>query len=150
MKNFIYLATIATTVLLAPAAVKAQPYPYGGSTTTIYVPSIESGTTTTTTQISPNIYQSRNGVTTTTTYYGGYPNMRTTNYYGSSPNVNGYYGANDPRINNYYYRQYQRQPTVILQQNIYPGVGQSSCSTAIIGSPIPSPVALDRSGRPCR
>jgi hypothetical protein len=148
MKNLIYLATIATTVLLAPAAVRAQPYPYGGSTTTIYVPPIESSTTTT--QISPNIYQSRNGVTTTTTYYGGYPNTRTTNYYGTSPNVNGYYGANDPRINNYYYRQYQRQPTIILQQNIYPVGGQSSCSTAIIGSPIPSPVALDRSGRPCR
>lgn len=149
MKNFIYLATIATAVLLAPAAVKAQPYPYGGSTT-IYVPSIESGTTTTTTQIGPNIYQSSNGVTTTTTYYGGYPNMRTTKYFGTAPNVNGAYITNDPRINNYYYRQYQRQPTVILQQNIYPGGVQSTCSTAIIGSPIPSPVALDRSGRPCR
>ncbi len=150
MKSFIYLATIATAVLLAPAAVKAQPYPYGGSTT-IYVPSIESSTTTTTTQVSPNIYQSRNGVTTTTTIIGGgYPNMRTTKYFGTSPTINGYYGSNDPRINNYYYRQYQRQPTVILQQNIYPAGVQSTCSTSIIGSPIPSPVALDRSGRPCR
>ena len=133
MKNIICLATIVSTVLLSPILVKAQGYPYGGSsTTTIYVPSIETTTTTTTTttQLTPTLpYPNNNsvGTLTTTTYGNSYP---------SYP---------------FRQRRQYRQPTVIIQQqNIYPYVGQSTCSTSIIGSPIPSPVALDRSGRPCR
>jgi hypothetical protein len=129
MKNFIYLATIATTVLLAPAAVRAQPYPYGGSTTTIYVPSTETTTTTTIIQSAP---------TTSYPYSNSVPNSTTTTYYGGSYPIGGY-------------RQY-RQPTVIFpQQNIYyPRAIQSSCSTSIIGSPIPSAVPLNSAGQPCR
>jgi hypothetical protein len=127
MKSIIYLATIISTVLIGSTLVKAQGYPYGGSlTTTIYVPSIETTTTTTTTQINPIvIYPSNNSVgTSTLTNYGSYPIRQR--------------------------RQY-RQPTVIIQQqNIYPSARQSTCSTSIIGSPIPSPIALDRSGQPCR
>jgi hypothetical protein len=129
MKTFIYLATIATTILLAPLLVKAQGYPYSGSsTTTIYVPSTETTTTTTIIQSTPTTsYPSNNSV----------PNSTTTTYYGGGYPVSGY-------------RQY-RQPTVIFsQQNIYPRATQSTCSTSIIGSPIPSAVPLDRSGQPCR
>jgi heme-degrading monooxygenase HmoA len=127
MKNLIYLAAIASAILLTPASVKAQGFPYGGSSsTTIYAPSIE--TTTTTERLAPTIISPNPnsfGTSTITTYPGGsYPVRR---------------------------RQYS-QPTVILQQqNIYyPQALQSSCSTSIIGSPIPSPIALDRSGQPCR
>jgi hypothetical protein len=55
--------------------------------------------------------------------------------------------------NNYPHdRRRHRQPTVIIQQNnIYPGNSRSNCTTTIIGSPIPSPIPLDRTtGQPCR
>jgi hypothetical protein len=131
MKNFIYLASIATAILIAPLAAKAQGYPYGGaSTTTIYVPSTTETTTTTT------IIQS--APTTSYPYNNSFPNTTTTTYYGSGYPVRGY-------------RQY-RQPTVIFpQQNIYyPRAIQSTCSTSIIGSPIPSAVPLNSVGQPCR
>jgi hypothetical protein len=126
MKNFIYLAAIATTVLLSPGSVKAQGFPVGGSSsTTIYIPSIE--TTTTTTQVAPIIIYPNNnsfGNSTTTIYDGGVYPIR--------------------------HRHQYHQPMVILQQqNIYPRAVQSTCSTSIIGSPIPSPIPLDRSGQPC-
>lgn len=129
MKTFIYLATIATTFLLTPGLVKAQGYPYGGSsTTTIYVSSTETTTTTTIIQSTP---------TTSYPYNNSVPNSTTTTYDGGSYPVRSY-------------RQY-RQPTVIFpQQSIYPRAVQSTCSTSIIGSPIPSAVPLDRSGQPCR
>jgi hypothetical protein len=138
MKYLVYLTAIATTAitLLVPGSVKAQSvvnqgFPPGGySSTTIYVPSTETMTTTTTTQVSPNFYPSNNSVITSTENY----------YNGGS-----------------YSRRYQqnRQPTVILQQNnqnnIYPNAAQYNCTTSVIGSPIPSPVPLDRStGQPCR
>lgn len=49
-------------------------------------------------------------------------------------------------------RRRQRQPTVIIQQNnIYPQNSRSNCTMTIIGSPIPSPIPLDRTtGQPCR
>jgi hypothetical protein len=128
MKNFIYLTTIVTAVLLAPTLVRAQGYPYGGSSVnTIYIPPIETTTTTTTQVLPTNIYHNNNsfGTSTTTTSYGGDDPIR--------------------------HRRQQHQPTVIIQQqSIYPRAVQSSCSTSIIGSPIPSPIALDRSGLPCR
>ncbi len=55
--------------------------------------------------------------------------------------------------NNYPHdRRRHRQPTVIIQQNnIYPSNTRSNCTTTIIGSPIPSPIPLDRTtGQPCR
>ncbi|WP_310421618.1 hypothetical protein [Chamaesiphon sp. VAR_48_metabat_135_sub] len=129
MKNLICCATIVTAFLLVPPSVKAQGYPYGGtSTTTIYVPPIETTTTTISQVVPTNIYSNNNsfGTSTTTTSFGStYPLI--------------------------HQRHQHPQPTVIIQQqNVYPRAVQSSCSTSIIGSPIPSPVGLDRSGQPCR
>ncbi len=144
MRNFICLATIATTIitLLAPAAGKAQgvfvqPFPSTGySSTTIYVPSVpqdrgyinDINTTTIINPISPNIYPNSNS----------FPGSINTPYYGSSyPN-----------------RRYIPSPQTIVifpQQNFYPRGVQSACTTSIIGSPIPSPIALNRyTGIPCR
>jgi hypothetical protein len=144
MKNLFSLATIATTIitLLTPVTGKAQgvfvqPFPSTGySSTTIYVPSIpqdrgyanDINTTTIIDPTSPNIYPNSNS----------FPGSINTPYYGSSyPN-----------------RRYipSRQPTVIFpQQNFYPRGVQSACTTSIIGSPIPSPIALNRyTGTPCR
>jgi hypothetical protein len=131
MKNFIFSATIVTIILTlsTPASIFAQTipgqsFPYNGqSSTTIFAPSTE---TMTTTQSPPIITYPNNSVGSSITTYGGssYPIRR--------------------------YRQYS-QPTVVFpHQNIYPRAIQSTCSTVIIGSPIPSAVSLDRStGRPC-
>jgi hypothetical protein len=124
MKNFICLATISTAILLAPTVVSAQGYPSGAAIHTIYVPPIET-TTITPTQITPVMIQPNYnsvGTSTTTTYHGG------------------------GRLIRQRHQQYQHQQSTV----IYPRAVQSSCSTTIIGSPIPSPVALDRSGQPCR
>jgi hypothetical protein len=146
MKNFIYLATIATSVLtlFVPTVGQAQgvfvqPFPSSGySSTTIYVPSLPQdrvypnsiNSTTIVDPFSPNVYPNSNS----------FPGSIDTPYYGSSyPNRR--------------YVPFQR-PTVIIypQQNIYPRGGiQSACTTSIIGSPIPSPIALNRyTGTPCR
>ncbi|MFM2303953.1 MAG: hypothetical protein RLZZ135_1363 [Cyanobacteriota bacterium] len=135
MKYLVYLAAIATTAiaLLVPGSVKAQTvvnqgFPPGGySSTTIYVPSTETTTTTTTTQISPTLYPSNNSITTSTDRY--YDNGSTSHRY-----------------------QHNRKPTVIFQQqNIYSNSIQSSCTTSVVGSPIPSPIPFDRAtGQPCR
>ena len=143
MKNLICFATIATTVitLFAVKSVRAQgvfvqPFPSTGySSTTIYVPSLPAaagygnGTTTTTivVPVAPNPYPNTNSFpdSTTTPYYGGgYPSRR------------------------YPYPQ----PTVVFpQQNMYPRDIQSACTTSIVGSPIPSPIALNKyTGTPCR
>ncbi len=140
MKNLIFLAAIATTVitLFAVKSVRAQgvflqPFPSTGySSTTIYVPSLPeasgyaNGTVTTTTivvPVSPNIYSNSNYFPGSNTFYGG----------------NGYRNRRYP------------QPTVIFTQpTLYPRVIQSTCGTSIIGSPIPSPIAINQSGMPCR
>jgi hypothetical protein len=136
MKKSIVLTTIATALITSIGSQSAQAeslisqviYPGGYSSTTIYVPF---GTTTTTTTDrvitnSHNYPDSNSFSTSTTTFSSGgyYPNRR---------------------------RQY-RQPTVIFQQNnIYPSSSQSTCTTSIIGSPIPSPIPLNRyTGAPCR
>jgi hypothetical protein len=158
MKNFIYLVSIATTLstLFIPGAIRAQGYPYGGySSTTIYVPSTETTTTTTTTiqSAQTNINPNYNSVPKPTNipYYNPFPNSINSPFYNSFPNsINSpFYGSGFPDRN---YRQYPyRQPTIIFTQpNSYPGAIQSTCSTSIIGSPIPSAVPLDRSGQPCR
>lgn len=144
MKALIFLATIATTisVIALPSSVRAQGYPYGGSSsTTIYVPSTETTTTTTITttpvQSTQTIIAPRSNSLPSTTvnpYYNSFPNSTT---YGSGYPMHGH--------------RRHHQPTVIFpQSNSYPGAIHSTCSISIIGSPIPSPVALDRSGKPCR
>ena len=141
MKVFSYLATIATTVitLFAPSLVRAQgvfvqPFPSSGySSTTIYVPSVPpiiiSPTDRSIQNISPN---------------GDYFPNSTTTYYDS-----GYQIYRDPQYRQY--RQYRQPPLIFRQQEIYPRSVQPTCTTTIIGSPIPSPIALDRyTGTPCR
>jgi hypothetical protein len=146
MKNLIYLAAITAIVIAPFAAESAQAQSIFGqsfsgsgySSTTIYVPSLPqensyaNGTVTTTTIVvpsSPNIYPNYN-----------------------FPGSNTSYGGNSYRS-----RRYPQptviftQPTVILTQpNLYPRAIQSSCGTSIIGSPIPSPIAINQSGIPCR
>ena len=125
MKNFIYLAMISTAVisLLLPDALRAQSvfiqgFPSSGySSTTIYIPSTET-TTTTVDRVNSNIYPGSNSVTTSTTTTdigSGYPIRQ---------------------------RRQQGQSTIIFQ-NINPRNTQVNCTTSIIGSPIPSPIALN-------
>ena len=125
MKSFIYLTTISTAVicLLLPNAVSAQSvfiqgFPAGNySSTTIYIPATET-TTTTVDRVNSNIYPSGNSVTTSTTTTdigSGYPIRQ---------------------------RRQQGQSTIIFQ-NINPRNTQVNCTTSIIGSPIPSPIALN-------
>ncbi len=143
MKNFLGLAAIATTIitLFTPVAGKAQgvfvqPFPSTGySSTTIYVPSVPDDraytngvTTTTSTELySPNVYPGSNS----------FPSSVTTPYYGSSYPTR--------------YRQEIRPIVIFPQPNIYPRAVPSACTTSIIGSPIPSPIALNRyTGTPCQ
>ena len=140
MKVFSYLATIATTVItvLAPNLVRAQgvfvqPFPASGySSTTIYVPSVAPILIVPTDRSIQNIYPNSN-------YF---PNSTTT-YYDSGDRI-----YRDPQYRQY--RQYRQPPLIFRQQEIYPRSIQSACTTTIIGSPIPSPIALDRyTGLPC-
>ncbi|AFY95435.1 hypothetical protein [Chamaesiphon minutus] len=132
MKTSIYLTAIATTVItcLGMGSARAQgvfvqPFPSTGySSTTIFVPS--------------NVPD--RGYTSSPSEYGAvdpnlYQNNRTfgstTTIYDYSPNYGSKvtYGSS--------YRNY-RKPA------------QVTCSTSIIGSPIPSPIALGANGQPCR
>lgn len=119
---------MSSIALIVPGSVNAAElvaqaiYPGGYSSTVIYVPS-ETIVTTTTDHTITNSYPDNNAFSTD----------------GSDG-----YDANRRRKQN-------RQPTIVIQQNnIYPGASQSSCSTSIIGSPIPSPIPLNRAGMPCR
>ena len=132
MRKFICLTTISTAVisLLVPSVVRAQSvfiqgFPSSGySSTTIYIPSTETTTTTTVDRVNSNIYPGSNSVTTstTTTYTGG----------------------------SFRNRRQQGQSTIIFPNN-NPHNPQVNCTTSIIGSPIPSPVALNSvTGGLCR
>ena len=132
MKSFIYLTTISTAVicLLLPDVVRAQSvfiqgFPSSGySSTTIYIPATETTTTTTVDRVNSNIYPSSNSVTTSTT---------TTYTSGSFRN-----------------RRQQGQSTIIFRNNDTRN-SQVNCTTSIIGSPIPSPIALNSvTGGLCR
>lgn len=139
MKALIFLATIVTTVItsLAPSSVRAQgvfvqPFPSTDySSTTIYIPSVEPIIN------SPSV----GGVSTTispTYNYNYLPNLPT-NYYNSGYPI-------------YRDRLYRQQPPIIIQQpnDYYPRSLRQTCTTSVIGSPIPSPIALDRyTGMPC-
>jgi hypothetical protein len=129
MKSLIYLTAISTAVisLLLPGVVRAQSvfiqgFPSNGySSTTIYIPSTE--TTTTVERVNSNIYPGSNSVTTstTTTYTGGG------------------------------FRNRRQQGSTVIFQNLNPRNTQVNCTTSIIGSPIPSPVALNSvTGGLCR
>ncbi len=130
MKSLIYLTAISTAVisLLLPGVVRAQSvfiqgFPSNGySSTTIYIPSTE--TTTTVERVNSDIYPGSSTVTTSTT---------TTSTGGSFRN-----------------RRQQGQSTIIFR-NTNPRNTQVNCTTSIIGSPIPSPVALNSvNGGLCR
>jgi hypothetical protein len=133
MKIFIGLVTISAAMISLTVAGSAraqsvfiQGFPSSGySSTTIYIPSTETTTTTTVDRLNSDLYPNSNSVTTstTTTYIGGGYPIR--------------------------HRRHQGQPTVIFQNN-YSRPAQVSCSTSIIGSPIPSPIALNPLGQPCR
>ncbi len=134
MKIFISLATISTAVISLALAgstraqsVFIQGFPSSGySSTTIYIPATETTTTTTVDRVNSDFYPNSDSVTTstTTTYTGGGYPIR--------------------------HRRHQGSSTVIFQNN-YPRAAQVNCTTSIIGSPIPSPVALNSvTGQPCR
>ena len=132
MSKFICLAAISTAVisLLLPSVARAQSvfiqgFPSSGySSTTIYIPATEATTTTTVDRVNSNIYPSSNSVTTSTT---------TTYTSGSFRN-----------------RRQQGQSTIIFRNNDTRN-SQVNCTTSIIGSPIPSPIALNSvTGGLCR
>jgi hypothetical protein len=142
VKNFIRLASIATTILalLAPQASRAQgvfgqPFPARGySSTTIYVPTLpQAGRSTNDINptrydpFAPNVYPNSNS----------FPGLLDTPYYGSSyPNTR-FIPTPPPKV-------------VFPEQNFYGGKFYNTCTTAIIGRPIPSPIALNRyTGTPC-
>ncbi len=132
MKNSTYLAAIATTAitLLLPGAIGAQNTvtqglpQQGYSSITISVPAQQ---TPTPAPVSPNLYPSNESYIQTNSSYRGRS-----------------------------YRQRYRQsidPTVIIVRpnTNYPRAVPSRCTTSIVGSPIPSPIAIDRfTGQPCQ
>lgn len=132
MKYIVYLMAIVATAisLVAPVSVRAQHIispgieriPLGGyHSITIYTPSPGNVTTNVTTRIGSGDFS----FPTATPHYGGKDRFRSTIYY--------------------------QQPLVIYQNNDrYPRAIRTNCTTTVLGSPTPSPVALDRySGRPC-
>jgi hypothetical protein len=131
MKNLVYLIAIATTAipLLLPGAVRAQSAvtqglpQQGYASTTIYVPAQQVPTTI---PVSPNLYPSNESYIQSSSSYRG-------------------------RSYRQRYRQ-STQPNIIVRPNInYPRAVPSRCTTSIVGSPIPSPIAIDRStGQPCQ
>jgi hypothetical protein len=150
------LASVTATTVLAPyvvtAQVVSQGFPPGGysSTTTYYVPFIDgSSSNSVTTQVGGNTVSGTSSSPTSNGIYYGV---------GSSPTSgipiyqNIYPGTNlFPNSNERYDSGYAR-PSIIIQQNSpYPPAIGSNCSTSIVGSPISSPVAIDRfTGLPCR
>jgi hypothetical protein len=127
MKKFICLATIYTALitLLTPSAVKSQTvliqgFPSSGYSSTTIY--IPSTQTTTTTTI-----DSINSNT--------YPNRNPTITSTTTTYPEGSYPTS--------HRHQQRQSN-------YPRPAQVNCTTSIIGSPIPSPVALNQAGQLCR
>jgi hypothetical protein len=128
MKKFICLvATSAAVVaLFTPKSVLAQTVfvqsvsSNGNASNTIYLPSKKATTITTIERVTSNLYQNNNPITTstTTTYSdGAYPG--------------------------YHRHQYGQSTIILQQQNIYPRAVRAACSTSIMGSPIPSPIALN-------
>ncbi len=141
MKYSVWLMTIVATLIavITPTAAKAEGVgtqviisPRGYASTTIYSPD-GTATTTTTDQSIVNGYPAGSSTSTSITTY---------------TNNGGFYYINRPR------RQFDRdrQPSVGFQQHhIYPYPRSSTCTTTIIGSPISSPIPLNRSnGLPCR
>ncbi len=154
------LATVTATAVLTPHLVTAQVVnqgiPLGGysSTTTYYVPFTGSNSSNSvTTQIGGNTSYGTNSAPNATGIYYGIGSSPTSGipvyqniYPGTNlfPNSSDFYGG--------YARPGYAQPSVIIQKNSpYPPAIGSTCSTSIVGSPISSPVAIDRfTGLPCR
>jgi hypothetical protein len=149
----IVLACLAPVAAIAQTNVQSQSY---ASTTTYYVPFGDATPTTSTTTTS-NIYSGTNV----------FP-IPTNGYYGSGvsdpslvPTVPSSYSGTNLYINStpfyggaaaYQTNDRSTQSTTIIQSgNGFPPAIRSTCSTAIVGSPIASPVAVDRiSGLPCQ
>ncbi len=76
------------------------------------------------------------------------PTTTTTTTIDNYPSNNPFYGGSNYGRD----RRDRRQQKVIPQNNVYyPSSDRSSCTTTIIGSPIPSPIPIDRNtGQPCR
>lgn len=127
MKKFICLATIYTALitLLIPSAVEAQ---------TVLIQGFPSSSYSSTTIYSPSIQ-----TTTTTTFdsvnFNIYPNSHAVITSTTTTNPNGVYPLS--------HRHQHRQSN-------YPRPAQVNCTTSIVGSPIPSPVALNQFGQLCR
>jgi hypothetical protein len=127
--------------LVTPGAVGAQgvlfePFPSSGySSNLIYVPStvpigVYNNAPSGYDRVNPNIYPIDNGT------FG----RSTTTIYDRNGTVGGTY------------RPYSSsgQTVIVTPQYVYPRSSQYICSTSIVGSPIPSPVALGTNGQPCR
>jgi hypothetical protein len=155
------LATVTVTAVLAPNCVTAQVINQGipaagySSTTTYYVPFTgSSSSNSVTTQFGGNTGYGTNPIPNSNGIYYGIGSSPTS---GIPVYQNIYPGTNlFPNSNDGYYGGYERpgyaRPSVIIQKNSpYPPAIGSTCSTSIVGSPIASPVAIDRfTGLPCR
>jgi hypothetical protein len=77
------------------------------------------------------------------------PTITTTTTIENYPRNNPFYGDSNNFDRN---RQDRGQQRVISPSNVYyPRNNHRSCTTMIIGSPIPSPIPIDRNtGQPCR
>jgi hypothetical protein len=126
MKKFICLATIYTAIitLLMPSAVKSQ---------TVLIQGFPSSGYSSTTIYSPSIQ-----TTTTTTdsiNFNTYPNRNPVITSTTTTYTEGSYPIS--------HRHQHRQSN-------YSRPAQVNCTTSIVGSPIPSPVALNQFGQLCR
>jgi hypothetical protein len=155
------LAAVTATALLTPDFVTAQVVnqgiPLGGysSTTTYYLPFTDgSSSNSVTTQIGGNTSYGTNSLPNSTGIYygsGSSPNSGIPVYQNIYPGTSLFPNSNDTYYGGYARPGYER-PSVIIQKNSpYPPAIGSTCSTSIVGSPISSPVAIDRfTGLPCR
>ncbi len=133
MKKFICLTAISTAVisLLLPGVVRAQSvfiqgFPSQGFPSNGYGSTTiyipSTETTTTVERVNSNIYPGSSSVTTSTT----------------TTSIGGF-------------RDRRQQGSTVIFQNFNPRSTQVNCTTSIVGSPIPSPVALNSvTGGLCR
>ncbi len=150
----IALALLAPVVAIAQTNVQSQSY---ASTTTYYVPFGDATPPNSGTPTTSNIYSGTNVFPIPNSgYYGNRvydPALVPTvpsGYSGTNLYINSepfYGGAASSQTND----RSTQSTTIIQSGNGFPPAIRSTCSTAIVGSPIASPVAVDRiSGLPCQ
>jgi hypothetical protein len=176
MKNFSYLTTLAATAITVAIPVTAgaqgifQSVPSSNpASTTIYAPPIDSMSApaaTTTTPSVPNGYTTNFNSTTTTVSPGAYPGNHTFGKFSNYGSFSRYKNSNRNGRGSIYQNSKKQNKMILNPNPMYPGFSRpntssgnygnygrstpsNSCSTSVIGSPIPSAVPLDRSGRPC-